>query len=150
MNIENLIKNQEEMRKALIGANGYSITNKYIELPTDTSILTGRIFAYYDMSKDESCLESFREGILNLLINKNTLYLVPYYLGSYLFQSKQYKIDSTYFFHQIVSELNKAILSNEDYLKNNKEGTGWQYKNGQLEDIKRNIKNIETEFYLTD
>lgn len=77
------MKNQNEIQKVLIGEDGYRVANPFINLPTDTVVLTGRIFEYYNASKNELCLENFRQGILDLLIDKNTIYLVPYYLGSY-------------------------------------------------------------------
>ncbi|GHT19131.1 hypothetical protein FACS189429_6490 [Bacteroidia bacterium] len=139
------MESESEMMYMLRGEKGYEIVNKYADLPTDTVLLTDRIFECYIDKKDISYLEKFKQGISNLLLDKETIYLVPYYLGSYLYNCKRLEIN-IYDLKELFQKLSFAIFLNEDYLKNNKNWIGWQYEKGQLGDIIRNIKNMEDEF----
>lgn len=144
INIKEVIE-KNDFDSLLKGLTGLSMTNKYAEMPTDTSAIIQLIKEYYLSTNDETVWNKLQESLINLCQEKDFIFLVPLYVHSYLYVSKELNILSVNI--ELIRNTFTFFLSKySSYLHNNNEWIGKNIDGGLLGYIEYIAKLIKNDF----
>lgn len=110
----------------LTGQDGYEFINRFADTPTDPILVVWYIGKYYLATKNDTVWQALSDALLTLCASETYIWLVPYYVSSYLNYENRCHHKALplkhikHAFNQGVIQFRESLIKNTDWMGRNK------------------------------
>ncbi len=143
---EAIVKN--ELIEFMTGAiKKYYFVCPYSDMPTDSEQVFDAFKEYYSTTNDKSIWIKFQNALIAISNDSEMAWLSLDYLIIYLYY-REHKKNEFIDLELVIASIIRGVKDNKEKLMLNKKWSGIQFENGQWDNSKRLIQNINEEFNL--